>query len=107
MSGSTASRPDDVLPDHLDRIEVDGLTLRKGTVAAFLRNAIRWTDPATTPQDREALAAAIVEAVPALRALGLLAIFEARDSELRRLIAGVPDVRPTAFAGPRGADRGT
>ncbi|WP_236552755.1 hypothetical protein [Sphingomonas sp. 8AM] len=81
-----------MLPDHLDRIEVDGLTLRKGTVAAFLRNAIRWTDPATPPDDRETLSSAIVEAVPALRTLGLLVIFEARDPELRRLIADVPEV---------------
>ncbi len=91
MSSPTATRPEDVLPDHLDRIEMDGVTMRKGTVAAFLRNAVRWTDPATTPDDRAALRPVIIEAVPALRTLGLLAIFEARDAGLRRLIASVPE----------------
>lgn len=30
-------RPEDALPDQIDRAEINGVTVRKGTVAAFLR----------------------------------------------------------------------
>lgn len=80
-------RPEDVLPDAVDHTEIDGLRLRKGTVAAFLRNALRWNDPAISDSDREALEREIAEAVPALRALGVFAIFEVRDEKLRDFMA--------------------
>lgn len=43
-----ASRPGDVFPDDVDRAEFAGVTIRKGTIAAFLQNALRRSDPATT-----------------------------------------------------------
>lgn len=87
MTSPLPARPQDVLPDEHDRTEIDGIVMRKGTVAAFVRNALRWTDPDTEDAERAALADAIVEAVPALRALGVLAVFEVRDARLRALIA--------------------
>lgn len=38
---SIPARPEDVLPDDANQAEISGLTVRKGTVAAFLQNAIR------------------------------------------------------------------
>ena len=66
---SAPLRPEDVLPDGIDRAEIDGVTVRKGTVAAFLQNAMRWNDPATPDGERDALAREIAGSVPALRAL--------------------------------------
>jgi hypothetical protein len=80
-------RPEDVLPDHLDYTERDGLILRKGTVAAFLNNAMRWNDPGVSPDEKQALAEEIGKSVPALRALGIFDIFEVRDAALRTLLA--------------------
>lgn len=80
-------RPEDVLPDRDDHAEIDGVTVRKGTVAAFLRNAIRWSDPATAAADRAALAGEIAGSMPALRALGVFDVFEVRDERLRTLMA--------------------
>ncbi len=87
MTSPLPARPQDVLPDEVDRTEIDGIVMRKGTVAAFVRNALRWTDPDTGDAERAALTDAIVEAVPALRALGVLAVFDIRDARLRALIA--------------------
>ena len=81
-----AMRPEDALADNKDWAEIGGVSVRKGTVAAFLQNAMRWTDPATVPADRDDLSREIVEAVPALRALGVLTVFEARDEGLRSLL---------------------
>lgn len=80
-------RPEDVLPDQVDRAEINGVTVRKGTVAAFLQNAMRWSDPATLEADRDALAHEIAGSVPALRALGVFDVLEARDERLRALMA--------------------
>lgn len=82
-----AMRPQDVLPDNADRAEIGGVSVRKGTVAAFLQNAMRWSNPAVDAAARGDLAREIVEAVPALRALGVFTVFEVRDEELRLLLA--------------------
>lgn len=87
MTSPLPARPQDVLSDDADRTEIGGIVMRKGTVAAFVRNALRWTDPDTADAERAALADAIVEAVPALHALGVLAVFDVRDPRLRALIA--------------------
>lgn len=81
-----AVRPEDVLPDHSDRAEFQGLTVRKGTVAAFLQNAIRWSDPATSREARNAIEEQIAASAPALRALGVFDVFELKDGRLRALM---------------------
>ncbi|WP_057919146.1 hypothetical protein [Lysobacter antibioticus] len=78
-------RAEDLLPDHLDHTRIDGVLVRKGSVGAFLANARVWSDG-----DADARAQAerhIVEALPALRALGLFEVLEIRDPRLRVLVA--------------------
>jgi hypothetical protein len=79
-------RAEQVLPDHVDQVDFNGVTIRKGTVAAFLANALAWTDPASTEATRAAAAADIVAALPALRAVGLFEVLEIRDVRLREWI---------------------
>lgn len=83
-----ASRAEDVLPDDVDRTEFAGVTIRKGTIAAFLQNALRWSDPATPEEERQLLEQAIDDAMPALKAVGLFAVLEARDPRLREFLTG-------------------
>jgi hypothetical protein len=80
------SRPEDVLADGVDHAEVGGTPARKGTVAAFLRNARRWGEAEVPAGERALLTEAIAAAVPALRALGLFEVLEVRDPALRALI---------------------
>jgi hypothetical protein len=76
-----AMRAEDILPDAQDQTQFGGMTVRKGTIAAFLANARQWRDGdvagrAQAEQD-------IIDALPSLRALGLFDVLEVRDPALR------------------------
>ena len=80
-------RAEDVLPDHINQTERGGVTLRKGTVAAFLANARLWCDPQTATVERATVERDMADALPALRALGLFEVFDVRDAALRAWLA--------------------
>lgn len=82
-------RAEHVLPDHVDQVDINGATVRKGTVAAFLANARVWTDPASTQAAHAVAATDIVTALPALRAVGLFDVLEIRDARLREWIGSL------------------
>lgn len=79
-------RAEQFLPDHVDQVDIHGTTVRKGTVAAFLANALAWSDAQASEAARAQAAADIVDALPALRATGLFDVLEIRDPELRAWI---------------------
>lgn len=76
-------RAEHILPDHVDRVDIDGVTVRKGTVAAFLTNARVLTDSGATPAALTRAQADVADMLPALRALGLFDVLEIRDAALR------------------------
>ncbi|MGR3907340.1 hypothetical protein Q3A80_09830 [Burkholderia sp. SR8] len=76
-------RAEQMLPDHADRIEVDGTTIRKGTVGAFIANARVLADPGASAAERATAEADLIDTLPALRALGLFDVLEVRDAALR------------------------
>ena len=80
-------RAEDVLPDHLNQNRFNGVTVRKGTVGAFLANARIWTDSASSDADRLSAEHDMIEALPALRALGLFDILDIRNDALRAFVA--------------------
>lgn len=79
-------RAEDFLPDTRDHAQFGGMTVRKGTIAAFLANARLWCegDPIARAQAEQD----ILDALPSLRALGLFDVLEARDPGLRAWLAG-------------------
>lgn len=80
------TRPEDVLPDDQDTAEFGGVPLRKGTVAAFVRNAQRLEElPEDAPESAE-LIEALTEAVPQLRAIGVLDVFAPVSPRLRAIV---------------------
>lgn len=81
-------RAEELLPDHLNQGEFDGVSIRKGTVGAFLANARIWCDAAAPVEARAIAERDIVDALPALRALGLFDVLEIRDDELRVFVDG-------------------
>ena len=91
---SACMKAEDLLPEHLNQGVVHGVTLRKGTIGAFLVNATAWLAPGTAPDERAALERDIVEVLPVLRAIGLFDVLEARDPRLRALVARVDDAPP-------------
>jgi hypothetical protein len=86
-------RADDVLPDTANQGDFNGVTIRKGTIAAFLANAAAWSDPASSAAQRATAEAHIAEALPALRAVGLFDVLEVRDPALRAWLAQSPPNR--------------
>ena len=81
-------RAEDILPDAVNEVAVDGgLRLRKGSVAAFLANARVITDDAATPAARAEAEAHLAELVPTLLALGLLDVLAIRDPRVAAVVA--------------------
>ena len=76
----------DILPEGQNQVERHGIVIRKGTVGAFLINARTWGDPATEAIRRAEAERDIVEALPALRELGLFDVLDVRDERLRALL---------------------
>lgn len=79
-------RAEDLLPDHLDQGQFNGVTVRKGTVGAFLANARTWCDPAIAGEQRLLAEQDMLQALPALKALGLFEVLQVRDPELAQLL---------------------
>ncbi len=79
-------RAEELLPDHINSGEFNGITVRKGTVGAFLINAKTLQNVTISPGEREQVLVEMRDAVPALQALGLLDVFEAREPALRSFI---------------------
>ena len=85
-------RAEDVLADDTNEATFDGVIVRKGTVGAFLANVRVWSDSTASKDDQLLAEREIIQSLPALKAIGLLDVFEPKDFRLRELIAkaGVP-----------------
>lgn len=80
-------RAEDVLPDQQNQGQFNGVTVRKGTVGAFLTNARLWLDESSGIDEKTIAERDIVNALPTLHALGLFDIVQVRDAALRELVA--------------------
>lgn len=79
-------KAEDILPDERNQAELNGVAIRKGTVAAFLANAKVWCDSSTDPAHKQAAERDILDAMPALQALGLFEVLSVRNAALRKMI---------------------
>jgi hypothetical protein len=64
-------RPEDILPDGVDNTTVNGMMVRKGTIAAFLANADILEIPDVTEGQKKGAMDAMKELAPAVIAIGL------------------------------------
>ncbi len=80
-------KPEAMLPDHIDAVQANGLTVRKGSVGAFLASWRVLSDASQSEDSRAVAREDLIALLPALAALGLFEVFEARDPQLRELIA--------------------
>lgn len=76
-------RAEDILPDNINQRTESGVTVRKGSVAAFMAN-VRIMQQ-SRPKDLEYVLAwqHMMELLPGLLALGVFEIFEIRDEGIR------------------------
>lgn len=90
-------RAEDVLAGDASHVEMNGVTVRKGMVAAFVANAAAFEDGTVTGAARQAVLADIRDALPALRAAGLFDVLEIRNPQLRALVdEASPQPQPQA-----------
>lgn len=64
-------QPQDILPDQQNEVQVNGLTVRKGSVGAFLASVRHWQDPASSAATRATAEVDLRALLPGLHALGL------------------------------------
>ncbi len=64
-------RPEDILPDNMDFVEIQNQKLRKGTVAAVLANADVLLESKATKNEKNQALKTIKELVPSLITLGM------------------------------------
>jgi hypothetical protein len=79
-------RAEERLPDDVNEGDINGVRVRKGTVGAFIANAKVLSDPVATAQARAVAERDLIDALPALRALGLFEVLSIRDDKLRALV---------------------
>lgn len=80
-------RAEDVLPDQQNQGQFNGVSVRKGTVGAFLANARLWLAETSSDAEKAIAERDILDALPALHALGLFDIVQVRDTKLRELVS--------------------
>jgi hypothetical protein len=71
MSNNDPVRPEDILPDGVDTAAINGKTVRKGSIAAFLANTDILENLHTTEQQKQEALNMMKELAPAVIAIGL------------------------------------
>ncbi len=84
-------RAEQILPDHADSVDVGGVTIRKGTIAAFFANARVEPIPAQARPHATRPPPIFARRSPALARRGLFDFVMIRDPQLREWIdSGAP-----------------
>ncbi|MEM7226542.1 MAG: hypothetical protein AAF495_26460 [Pseudomonadota bacterium] len=79
------TRPEDVLPGDRDTLTVRGVKVRKGSIAAAMRNM--ETLESGTAEEKQAAMATIRDLAPGLAALGMHRHFICRNPEVEAVLA--------------------
>lgn len=77
----------DLIPDGQDFALINGHTVRKGSIGAFLANARILEDASASAEAVQAARQDLHALVPTLDALGLFDVFELRSPALRAEVA--------------------
>jgi hypothetical protein len=83
---ATPVRPEDMLPADVNSREINGVEVRKGSVAAFVANARQLDRLDPSGSEYAQVASQLRALVPALRAVGVLDVFTPRSGVLAELI---------------------
>lgn len=79
-------KPEDILPDDVNAVEINGLMARKGTVAAALANAKVLASGDKTEEEKNKAKEMIRELAPALIALELHQHVTWKNPEIQKII---------------------
>ncbi|MFT3742364.1 MAG: hypothetical protein QM752_06865 [Gammaproteobacteria bacterium] len=79
-------KPEDVLSEDENYTVVQDVRLRKGTIAAALKNASILSAPDSTLEEREGAKAALIELAPALVLIGLYDHLTWKNQNIQNLV---------------------
>lgn len=86
-------RAEELFPAGPDTVEVDGVTVRKGSIAAFVQNAIAIASCEAASQAYRQALADLPATLPALRAARVFEVFELRSPALAEILRSLaPDL---------------
>jgi hypothetical protein len=80
-------RPKDLFPDGRDSVEVDGVEVRKGSIRAFIYNALALERLDPRSDDYRRAAAELRELVPTLEAVRVFDVFGLRSDRVAEIVA--------------------
>lgn len=86
---SDGIRPEDILPDGHDFKIISGIKVRKGTIAAAMKN-VELMESGNT-KEAEAAKAALIDLAPALVVLGVHKHFICRNSTLEAILTAAAE----------------
>jgi hypothetical protein len=78
--------PEHLMPDDRDFAELNGITVRKGTMGAFLANLRILSGMPLDAPGREAIIEQLRQGIPTMRENGLFELFTFRSPELAEAI---------------------
>ncbi|MBA4118490.1 MAG: hypothetical protein C0514_06325 [Candidatus Puniceispirillum sp.] len=82
-------KPDDVLADNEDFVDLNGLKVRKGSIAAFLKNIDLFEDAHGSQAQKDAALGAMKDLAPAIVAAGLHKHATFKNKVIEEILAGV------------------
>jgi hypothetical protein len=80
-------RAEDLFPAGVDSVEVDGVRVRKGSIAAFIHNALALDQLDPEGEEYERAVAEIQSLAPALKAVRVFEVFSLRSDRVARIVA--------------------
>ncbi len=81
-----AITPESILPDAQNSALINGVNVRKGSVAAVLANINVYESPLSSEADKQSALDVIKGLAPALKAIGLTQHLRFNNSEIQALI---------------------
>jgi hypothetical protein len=79
-------KPNELIPDGVDGGLFKGRYVRKGTIGAFIQNALLLADTTTDETTRQKCREDLLSLIADLEALQVFDVFELRDPELKKLV---------------------
>lgn len=89
---SNAISPEDILPDDVNESKINGIQVRKGTVAAVLANIDILENSNATEDEKNNAISMITQLAPALVAIGLHKHVVWKNKKVQALIDKIRDL---------------
>lgn len=83
---SKGIRPEDVLPENENYALVDGVKIRKGSIAAVMQNCKILSSPTASQEEKNRAKETIIELAPALVLLGVHEHMVWKNAEVQKIM---------------------